>query len=151
MAYTTEEARQQLLDDLARAIHEIGVALAALGEAYERLDERTADRLEEELFRPTQLLYGRAKRTHSGFAERHGLPPRALPAPPAPPGRDARSFIEAAADAAEAADQLLAELQDSMLPVEVGDPPLRAGLAEAREAVGPLPGRAQALMRVLGR
>ena len=45
MAYTTAEARQQLLDDLAHAVDEIGVALAALGGAYELLDEHTADRL----------------------------------------------------------------------------------------------------------
>ena len=38
MAYTDAQARQQLLDALASAADEIGVALANLGEAYEQLD-----------------------------------------------------------------------------------------------------------------
>ena len=92
MAYTTAEARQQLLDDLAHAVDEIGVALAALGGAYELLDEHTADRLEEELFRPVQVAYGRAQRTHAGFAERHGLPGRAFePSTAAAPHRARRA------------------------------------------------------------
>src|SRR3954468_13733393 len=79
MAYITAEARQQLLDDLAGAIEAIGQALAALGAAYELLDEQTADRVEEQLFRPVQQAYGRAQRTHSGFAERYGLAVRTFP------------------------------------------------------------------------
>ena len=47
MAYTSAEARQDLLDAFAEAIEHIGVALADLGAAYELLDERNADRLEE--------------------------------------------------------------------------------------------------------
>src|SRR3954447_20469004 len=169
MAYTTDEARRQMLDDLAHAIDEIGVALAALGGAYELLDEQSGDRLEAELFRPVQATYGRARRTHAGFAERHGLPPRALepalgaPGRPARPPRasepamaarasaDARELLDAAVEAIEETDHLLAEIQDSMMPVEVGDAPLRAGLAEVRELVGPLPDRARELTRVLGR
>ena len=73
MAYATQEARQDLLDAIAEATEHIGAALAALGAAYEQLDEQSGDRLEEELFRPVQLAYGRARRTHAGFAERHGL------------------------------------------------------------------------------
>ena len=152
MAYSTEEARVQLLDDLAHAIDEIGVALAALGAAYELLDERSADQLEEELFRPVQVAYGRARRTHAGFAERHGLPGRAFE--PSVAGRvsqGARSFVEAAAEAIGETEHLLAEIQDSMMPVEVGDAALRAGLAEARELVAPLPARAHQLVRVIGR
>jgi hypothetical protein len=38
-----------------------------------------------------------------------------------------------------------------MMPVEVGDAELRAGLAEVRELVGPLPHRAREIERVLGR
>src|SRR5687768_12865371 len=78
MAYVTREAQEGMLADVATATDEIGAALAALGAAYEQLDEHTADRLEEELFRPVQAAYGRAKRTHAGFAERTGLPGRAF-------------------------------------------------------------------------
>jgi hypothetical protein len=46
---------------------------------------------------------------------------------------------------------VLAELQDSMAPVEVGDPELRAGLAEVRRALGEMPGAARRVLRVLGR
>jgi len=152
MAYSTAEARQQLLEDLAHAIDEIGVALAALGGAYELLDEQTADRLEEELFRPVQVTYGRAQRTYTGFAERHGLSGRAFePSTAGRASQGTRSFLDAAVEAVGEADHLLAEIQDSMMPVEVGDTELRAGLAEARELVGPLPGRARELVRILGR
>ena len=65
--------------------------------------------------------------------------------------RGVREFVETAADAVSEADELLAELQDSMMPVEVGDAELRAGLAEVRERLGPLPDRAQALLRGFGR
>ncbi len=152
MAYSTAEARQLLLDDLAHAVDEIGVALAALGGAYELLDEHTADRLEEELFRPVQVAYGRAQRTHAGFAERHGLPARTFePSTAGRASQGAKSFLDAAVEAVEEADHLLVEIQDSMMPVEVGDAQLRAGLAEARELVGPLAGRAHELVRILGR
>ena len=43
MVQTTAEARQQLLDTVARATDQIGFALAALGAAYEQLDDRSAD------------------------------------------------------------------------------------------------------------
>ena len=55
MAYASKEARQDLLDTIADAIDEVAVALAALGAAYEQLDERSADELEEQLFRPVQV------------------------------------------------------------------------------------------------
>ncbi|MGH2948758.1 MAG: hypothetical protein ACRDPC_21310 [Solirubrobacteraceae bacterium] len=152
MAYSAAEARQQLLDDLARAIDEIGAALAALGAVYELLDERTADRLEEELFRPVQVAYGRARRTHASFAERHGLLRRAFePSTAGRPSQGARSLLDAAVEAVGEADRLLAEIQDSMMPVEVGDAQLRAGLAETRALLTPLPARAHELVRVLGR
>ncbi|HEY2438724.1 MAG TPA: hypothetical protein VGI07_00765, partial [Solirubrobacteraceae bacterium] len=67
MAYTTAEGREQVLADLAIAVEQIAESLAALGEAYEQLDEQHADVLEEQLFRPVQSAYGRAKRTHSEF------------------------------------------------------------------------------------
>ena len=154
MAYTTAEARQQMLDDLAHAVDELGVALAALGAAYELLDEQSGDRLEEQLFRPVQVAYARAQRTHAGFATRHNLPTRTFEPPPtttAPAGHTGRSLLDAALEAIEEADHLLVEIQDSMMPVEVGDAELRAGLAQARELVGPLPGRGRELERVLGR
>jgi hypothetical protein len=152
MAYSTAEARQQLLDDLAQAVDEIGVALAALGGAYELLDEHTADRLEEELFRPVQVAYGRAQRTHAEFAERHGLPGRAFePSTAGRPSQGAKSFLDTAVEAVEEANHLLVEIQDSMMPVEVGDAPLRAGLAEIRALVEPLAERAHELVRVIGR
>jgi hypothetical protein len=53
--------------------------------------------------------------------------------------------------AAGEADQMIAELQDSMLPIEVGDPELRAGLSQTREALGAVPVRARELVRTLGR
>ena len=50
-----------------------------------------------------------------------------------------------AVEAVGEADRLLAELQDSMLPVEAGDEELRAGLkVSIREPLGGLPGRGRA-------
>ena len=152
MSYVADEARQELLDTVAEAIDELAVALAALGEAYEQLGTVPADRLEEELFGPVQSAYGRAKKTHAGFAERHGLPARAYtPAIPGHPSTGARGFIDNAVEAAADADGILAELQDSMMPVEVGDPELRAGLSEVRELLGAVPDRAREFVRTLGR
>ena len=152
MTYGTREARQQLLDTIAEATDELGVALAALGAAYEQLDEHSGDRLEERLFRPVQVAYGRARRTHAAFAARHGLPGRTFePATAGAPSHGVRGFLDIALEAVEAADQTLAELQDSMRPVEVGDAELRAGLAEVRELIAVLPDRARELVRRLGR
>lgn len=152
MAYRASDARQHLLDTVAEAIEELGFALASLGAAYEQLDEFTADRLEEELFRPVQGAYGRARRTHAAFADRHGLEGRTFqPASPGVPSSRARGFIDDAVDALRRADDTLAGLQDSMLPVEVGDAELRAGLADVREQIGGLAGRARELIRTLGR
>jgi hypothetical protein len=152
MAYIAAEARQELLDAVADATDEIGVALAALGEAYEQLDEQSADRLEEELFRPVQVAYGRVKRTHAGFAERHGLTPRAFePAAPRRASNGVKGFVEIAVEAADAADNALATLQDSMMPVEVGDAELRAGLAEVRDLLGGVRGRTRRFVSLFGR
>ena len=152
MAYVTSEARQDLLDTIADAIDEIGQALAALGAAYEQLDEQSGDRLEEQLFRPVQLAYGRARRTHAGFASRHGLPGRTFePAAAGARSHGVRGFLDLALAAVEQADGTLAELQDSMRPVEVGDAELRAGLAEVRELLSPLSDRARELVRRWGR
>ena len=151
MAYVTAEARQELLDTVAEAADRIAAALTALGEAYELLDERTADRMEELLFRPVQAAYGRAKRTHTEFAQRHGLPTRTFApgAQMAPHGP--QETLEAAIEAAADADDILAELQDSLSPVEVGDAELRAGLAEVRRHLDEVATRGPQLLRVLGR
>jgi hypothetical protein len=152
MVQTTLEARQQMLDTLAEATDEIGLALASLGAAYEQLDVSSADELEEELFRPVQLAYGRARRTHADFAGRHGLPGREFePSSAGLPSTGAKGFIDNAVVAVGKADTALAELQDSMLPVEVGDPELRAGLADLRGLVGNLAQRAREVVRTIGR
>ena len=152
MAYVTAEARQDLLDALATATDDIGVALAALGDAYEQLDDVTAEQLEATLFGPVQVAYGRAKRTHAGFAERHGLAGRTFETGSAGlPSQGVKGFLERALEAVGEADSVLAELQDSMMPVEVGDPELRAGLAEVRELVGGLRVQTREFLRTFGR
>jgi hypothetical protein len=152
MAYTAAEGRQQLLADLAQAIESLNVALAALGAAYEALDERSADHLEGQLFQPVQSALGRARRVHTTFAARHGLPAATFPqASAGPASLGARGFVERAADAVAEADEALAELQDSMLPVEVGDPELRSGLAEVRALVADVQPRTRGFLRTLGR
>jgi hypothetical protein len=152
MAYDSREARQELLETVGAATDEIAQALAALGAAYEQLDDHNAQKLEQELFRPIQVAYGRAKRTHVGFAERHGLPGRSFePASAGLPSTGVKGFLDRAVEAVGEADRALAELQDSMMPVEVGDPELRAGLAQVRELIGDLRGRARQFARTLGR
>lgn len=152
MAYTNAEAQQDMLDTLAGLVDELGGALATLGETYEQLDEYAGDRLEESLFRPLQAAYGRAQRTHTEFATRVQLPTRPFAPQTADVGpNDPRGGIEHAADAIAGADEGLSALQDGMLPVEVGDRELRSGLAEVRELLTPLPGRADELLRSLGR
>jgi hypothetical protein len=152
MAYSAAEARRQLLDDVAEATDQLGLAVAALTEAYEELDEQTADHLEEELFRPVQHAYGRLRRTHAEFADRHRLPTSTFErSTGGVHSGDPRVYVDRAVEAIESADQGLADLQDSMLPVEVGDRELRDGLSETREAIAALPARARRLMRAQGR
>ena len=152
MAYTSAEARQELLESLAAAVEEIGFALAALGEAYEQLDEHNADRLEEVLFAPVQVAFGRAKGTYARFAQRHGLPSRSFEeASPGLPSTGAKGFIDSAVAAVANADGTLAELQDSGLPAEVGDVELRAALRDVRALLGDVRQNARALERTLGR
>jgi hypothetical protein len=152
MTYSSTEARQRLLQWVAGAAEELGVALAYLGEAYEQLDENTAERLEQELFRPVQMAYGRAQRTCSEFASRHGLAGhRFQPASETAPSKGVKGSLDSAVDAVARADAALATLQDSMLPVEVGDTGLRAGLQETRRLLGDVREHARGLMRTLGR
>jgi hypothetical protein len=152
VSYTSAEGRQQILSDLASAIAQLAVALASLGAAYERLDEQRSDELEELLFRPVQLAYGRAKRTHAEFAARHRLPAATFSdASFGLESQDARALVDRAADAARQADDEIAALQDSMLPVEVGDQELRAGLSEVRALIDPVPARAGRFISTIGR
>jgi len=152
MTYVSAEARQELLDTVADAIDELGVALAALGEAYEQLDERAADTLEEQLFRPVQVAYGRAQRTYASFAQRFDLRTRTFePAVRGVPSTGVKGFLASAVDAVAQADSELAELQDSMLPVDVGDAELRTGLADVRERLANLRARTGDLLRTFGR
>jgi hypothetical protein len=152
VAYIAREARQELLDTIGEAIDDIAAALGALGGAYEQLTTAPADRLEEELFRPVQTAYGRAKRTHAGFAQRQGLPTREFaPATAGLPSTGIRGFVDTAVASVDEADAVLAELQDSMMPVEVGDAELRAGLAEVRELLGAVRPHAREFVRTLGR
>lgn len=152
MAFTTLEAREQILDDLAAAIDQIAHAAALLAEAYEQLDVGTADRLDGELYRPVQKAFGRAKRTHAQFAERVGLSPREVePSSPNVRRLSVKEMIERAAATASDGGRQIAELQDSMLPIEAGDGELRAGLAEVRELVGVLASRTPQFLRTLGR
>jgi hypothetical protein len=144
--------RQQILDSLGRAADELAMALACLGEAHAQLDDIGAERLEDELFRPAQLAYGRAQRTHADFAARSELPARPFQAgSPGPVSHRPQELVERGVDAVRQAGETLAELQDSMLPVEVGDPALRAGLAGVRELIDGLPRRAREIVRTLGR
>lgn len=152
MAYSTAEARQEMLDTIAAAIDDVAVALADLGEAFELLDDPTGERLESELFKPVQSAYGRLKRTHTGFAERCGLAPGAfMTATPGSPSHGVRGFVDRAGVAAARADARLSEMQDTLRPVEVGDAELRAGLSEVRRLLDEVPGRSRLFLRTLGR
>ena len=152
MPISAAEARQTILDDLAVAVDRIGLAVAALGEAFELLPEAAGERLEDTLFRPVQRAYARGKRTHSGFAGRHGLAVRAFDLPsPGPASQGAPALVGRAVEAVADADRRIAELQDSMLPVESGDAELRAGLSEVRELLGSVPVGAREFLRALGR
>jgi hypothetical protein len=152
MSYVADEARKGLLETIGEAADALGVALAVLGAAYEQLDEAAGEVLEAELFRPVQLAYARTQRTHAGFAERHALPGRTFaPASAGLASQGVRAFLEQAAEAIEDADGILVDLQDSMRPVEVGDPELRAGLAEVRGLIDPLAERARRHVGRFGR
>ncbi len=152
MAYVTAEARQELADSVADAAGQLGTAVAALGAAYEALDEASADRLEAVLFRPVQLAYGRAQKTATSFAERTGVSvPTVSPKPEGPPSRGVKGFVEDATEAVFLAESILTELQDSLSPVEVGDAELRAGLADVRERIAGIPATAEAFVSRFGR
>jgi hypothetical protein len=152
MATADAEAQQEILDALAAAAEALAEAVAALGVAYEQLDERRADELEERLFRPVQRALGRAKRTRAEFAARHALghasfTDAALHAP----STGVKGLIDSAVESVRGADAELIALQDSFLPVEFGDAELRAGLSEVRELIGGVPQQAREFVRTFGR
>jgi hypothetical protein len=152
MAYTEAEARERLLDELADATDHLGEALTSLGAAYEQLDEQQADRLEEQLFRPVQRAYGRAKRTHAQFASRYRLGDREFTMrSPGVRSTGVLGFIEDAVRAVERADLELVALQESSIAIEVGDVNLRAGVAEVRQLIAGLSEAARSFVRSFGR
>ena len=59
--------------------------------------------------------------------------------------------MDRASETIAEADLILSELQDSMMPVEVGDAEVRAGLAETRATLAPLGEAASGFLRTLGR
>jgi hypothetical protein len=152
MAITTLEARRQILDDLAAALDQLGLAVACLSEAFEQLAVDAADDLEAELYRPVQKAYGRGKRTYAQFAERVGLPGDTFEPPsPGASSQGVKVLVERTGTAVADADRRVAELQDSMLPIESGDAELRTGLSEVRELLEKVPGAARQFLRRLGR
>lgn len=152
MAISALEARNRILDDLAAALEQVAVAVATLGEAFELLPDAAGERLESELFRPVQRAYARGKRTHAGFAARHGHASGEFELPsPGLASQGAAALVTRAAAAAAEADRLIAELQDSMLPVESGDGELRSGLGDVRELLAGVPVATREFQRTLGR
>lgn len=152
MPYAELEARQQLLDGLAEATDDLAAGLVSLGAAYEQLDAQQADRLEEQLFRPAQRAYGRAKRAHAEFASRHGLNGREFTMPsPGMPSTGVKGFIQNAVDAVQRAERELVALQESPIAIEVGDVDLRAGLTEIRRLIDGLSQHARAFVSTFGR
>lgn len=151
MSYTNDSGRRQIVDDAVAAANFMGDALAALGEAYELLEEHAAEQMEDTVFKPTQSAYGLLKRTLTDFATRYGVSaptfrPSTVPAP-----TDPHTTLDRVADQIQSADDALADLQDTMLPVEVGDTELRAGLSRTRQLIARVPTAAEELVRILGR
>jgi hypothetical protein len=152
MPHTDLDARQRLLDVLGAATDELARALAALSTAYEQLDEQQADRLEAELFNPVRRAYGRAKRAYVEFAARHAIQGRDFEIPPPPaPSSGVKRLIEDAVEAVGRAETELVGLQDSLMPIEVGDAELRAALGEVRQLIDGLSQHARELLRTFGR
>ena len=152
MSYSEAEARQQLLDALGEATDQLARALAALGAAYEQLDDQQAERLEAQLFLPVQRAYGRARRTYLEFASRYRLSEREFGLPsPGVPSTGVRGFIEDALAAVDKAELELVALQESDVAIDVGDAELRAGLSEVRRVLDGLSQHAREFLRSFGR
>lgn len=152
MPTAAAEGRRRLLGSVAEAIDQLAHGITALTEAYEQLDEAGADRLESDLFRPVQSAYARARRAYGEFAARNAMAGRAFALPnAAAPVHGVRGLIERAIEAVQGADATLAELQDSLAPVEFGDRELREGLAEVRVTIERAQLAARELLRTYGR
>lgn len=152
MPRTALEDREQILDELGAAVDQLALAAGCLSEAFELLTVDAADRLEAELYRPVQKAFGRAQRAHTQFAERCALPGREFDLrSPGLRSQGAGAFVERAVTASTAAGRMIAELQDSMLPIESGDAELRTGLSDVRELLDGVPTSARQFLRTLGR
>lgn len=152
MPITRQEASEQIVFELGNAVERATLASACLSSAYELLGTAPADRLEDELFRPVQKALGRAKRARARFAESSGVPAAELEQESAGlPSQGVKALVEKAIVAAAEADHAIAELQDSMMPIEFGDAELRADLAAIRELLDGLPSLSREFLRTLGR
>lgn len=151
MSYTSDSGRRQIIDDCVVGANLLSDALAALGEAYELLDDHTAEHMEESVFKPTQAALGQLKRTLGDFAARYGLPQPSFARSMIPAPADPHVTLDRVADQVANADGALADLQDTLLPVEVGDAELRAGLSRTRTLITRVPAAAEELIRTLGR
>ena len=153
MTYSTNDARIGLLGELAAAIEALARAFALLGAAYELVDEGTGDRLEEQLYGPTQKAYASLRRTHAAYAQEYDMRPQTFDSPDLEShGRaQPREVIEGAIEALEEADAILVEIQDSGLGVEAGNQKSRAGVSDVRRQLDPLQGRAETMLGLLGR
>jgi hypothetical protein len=86
------------------------------------------------------------------LAEWYALPRREFELPsPGLSSQGVGAFVERAVTASTDANRTIAELQDSMLPIESGDAELRTGLSDVRELLDRLPAGARQFLRTLGR
>ncbi|HUA11681.1 MAG TPA: hypothetical protein VMA83_06725 [Solirubrobacteraceae bacterium] len=153
MTYSAREGRERILLDVAEAAAALMGAQEALGEAHEQLDDAAAGRLELELYGPVRDATKSALAGASAFAARVGM---TFTRPAGEHhartrGDGPREYVDAATALVARADELLAELQDSLLPVEVGDTELREALAATRRTIAPLAHSALEFERTLGR
>jgi hypothetical protein len=70
---------------------------------------------------------------------------------PGLPSTGVQGFIQTAVDAVGAAETELVALQDSLMPIEVGDADLRAGLTEVRRLIDGFSQNARGFVRTVGR
>src|SRR3954468_12680969 len=151
MAQTMVEARQQILDDLAGALDQLGLAVASLSEAFEQLAVDPADKLEADLYRPVQKAYGRGKRTHAQFAERVGLQGDTFEPPSAgPSSQGVKELVQRMAAALADADRRVAEFQATIRLMGGGAGGRRGGWGGVRELLEPVPRAAAMFLRSLG-